>query len=154
MTTELRRYDSQDPQLWEPFRELERMQREMRAQLDRWERVLAQGLPFSTDAYTPAADLTETDDAYLVEIELPGVRREDIDIHVEGRRLVVHGERKEKERVGWLRRRTRTVGRFYYEITVPGDIDDQATTASLDSGVLTVRLAKTEAARRRRIPIG
>ncbi len=103
--------------------------------------------------FTPLADVEETDDAYLVEVELPGVSREDVSVEQTGGRLVVHGERKERERVGILRRRTRTTGRFYYEVDLPAELDDQAVTASLDRGVLTVRVPKSGSARRRRIPV-
>ncbi len=49
------------------------------------------------------ADLEETDDAFLVEIELPGVKQNDMCIELEGRRLIVHAEGKERERTGILR---------------------------------------------------
>lgn len=104
-------------------------------------------------AFTPVADVEETPEAYLVEIELPGLTREDIDIEIAGQHLTVRGERKEKERVGILRRRERTVGRFCYEVTVPGDVEDEGVEASLDDGVLHVRLPKPERERPRRIEI-
>ena len=50
--------------------------------------------------FTPMADVEETDDEYLIEIELPGVHKNDIDISVAGQRVTVSGERKEKERAG------------------------------------------------------
>ncbi|MGF1597546.1 MAG: Hsp20/alpha crystallin family protein [Acidimicrobiales bacterium] len=77
------------------------------------------------------------DDAFLVEIELPGVRRGDIEFTTACRRLTVCGERKEKERVGILRRRTRTVGRFRYEITLPREFDADDVSAGPADGVLT-----------------
>lgn len=70
-----------------------------------------------------------------------------------GRRLTVSGERKERERVGILRRRTRSVGRFHYEVVLPGDVEENDVSASMDEGVLTVRLAKPASARPRRIPV-
>ncbi len=88
-----------------------------------------------------------------VEIELPGVRKEDIDIEIAGRRVWVRGERKEKERVGILRRRERVVGQFSYEVTLPSDVDDTDVHASLDEGVLTVRVPKPEHARPRRVDV-
>ena len=108
--------------------------------------------PF-TEGFRPPADLEESDEAYLVEIELPGVRKDDLDIEVAGRRLTVTGERREKERVGILRRRERTVGRFRYEVLVPGDIDEDGAAAGLDDGVLTVRLPKPAHERPRRIAV-
>ena len=106
-----------------------------------------------SEVFTPLADVEETDDAYVVEIELPGVKRDDLDIDIAGRRLSVRGERKEKERVGILRRRERTVGRFAYEVSLPGDVDEDSVEAHLDEGVLTVRLPKPEQERPRRIEI-
>ena len=104
-------------------------------------------------AFRPPADIEESDDAYMVEVELPGVRRDDLDIEVGGRRLTISGERKEKERVGILRRRERTVGRFRYEVVVPGEVDEDGVEAGLADGVLTVRLPKPEAHRPRRIAV-
>nr|MDP9006611.1 Hsp20/alpha crystallin family protein [Actinomycetota bacterium] len=70
-----------------------------------------------------------------------------------GRRVAVRGERKEKERVGILRRRDRTIGRFSYEVTLPGDVQEDGVEAHLDEGVLTLRLPKPERERPRRIEI-
>ena len=58
-------------------------------------------------------DLEETDDAYVVEIDLPGVSRRDVTLEVNGRELTVYGEVKERERDGFLRRETRRTGRFH-----------------------------------------
>ncbi|HEX2023817.1 MAG TPA: Hsp20/alpha crystallin family protein [Acidimicrobiales bacterium] len=120
----------------------------MQRYLDRWRE-----LPALAGGFTPLADMEETDDAYVVEVELPGVKRDDISIEVAGRRLSVSGERKERQRTGILRRRTRTVGRFNYEIVLPGDVEEDAVSASMDEGVLVVRLPKPAAARPRRIAV-
>lgn len=134
---------------WDPFSELERLNRQLAGFVDSW-----RSLPSVLGgAFTPVADVEETDDAYVVEIELPGVQRGDVDIEVAGRRVSVHGERKEKERVGILRKRERTVGRFHYEVTLPGEVNEAGVEAHLDEGVLTVRLPKPEQERPRRIEI-
>ena len=123
------------------------------APFDPWRR-LPELLTGALTPFTPLADVEETDDAYLIEIELAGVRKDDIDIEIAGGQVSVHGERKEKERVGILRRRERVVGRFAYEVTLPGEVDDTDVAASFDDGVLTVRVAKPEHARPRRITVG
>jgi HSP20 family protein len=134
---------------WDPFDELNRLNGQLSTYLDSFRR-----LPDLLDgAFTPLADLEETNDAYVVELELPGVKRDDVDIEVAGRRLTVHGERKAKDRVGILRKRERTTGRFHYEVTLPGDVEEDGVEANLDEGVLTVRLPKPEHARPRRIEI-
>lgn len=99
------------------------------------------------------ADLEETDDAYLVEVELPGVKKHDVAVEISGRRVIVDGERKELERAGVLRRRTRAVGRFHHEVVLPGDVDAEAVSASLEEGVLTVRLPKPSGERPKRIEV-
>jgi len=133
----------------DPVGELERMHRQLSDLLESWRNwpsLLGEG-------FTPPADVEETDDAYTVEIELPGVKREDLDIEVSGRRVSVRGERKEKERSGILRRRERTVGSFVYEVTLPGDVDEAGAQANLDEGVLNLRLPKPEHDRPRKIQI-
>lgn len=134
---------------WEPLAELDRLTHQLGAVLDTWRQLPS----MVADAFRPLADVEETDDAYLAEIELPGVDRGDIEIDLSGRRLSVRGERKEKERVGIWRRKERTVGRFAYELSLPGDVDDEHVEANLDGGVLTVRLPKPVHDRPRRITI-
>ena len=116
---------------------------------DVWEAVVAA----FDDVFTPRADVEETGDAYLIELDLPGVRKRDVEVTVQGRRVTVTGERKEKERVGILRRRTRNVGEFRYELVLPGEIDEGGIEAHLDAGVMTLRLPKADADRPRRITV-
>lgn len=106
-----------------------------------------------TDGFTPLADMEETDDAYLLDVELPGVNKKDIDIEISGRRLVISGERKEQQRTGWLRTQTRSWGRFRYEVTLPDQVDEDRVEASLEDGVLHVRVPKSSSSRRRRIEV-
>jgi|FLYL01.1.fsa_nt_gi HSP20 family protein len=138
-----------EPFTWDPFGEFDRLSRQMAEFVDRW----MQSPVWSEAAFVPAADLEETDDAYLVEVELPGVKKEDIDVELEGRRLAVTGERKEKERSGIVRRRTRTVGRFRYEVVFPGEVDDNGVEASFADGVLNIRVPKAESERAKRIQV-
>lgn len=123
---------------WGPEEELQ----ELRSQLERLTGGSAGLAPFLLSGFTPLADIEETDDAYIVEIELPGVSKRDIDVTVAGQMLTVSGERKERERVGILRRRVRSVGRFTYEVRFPEPVQENALTASLQEGVLTVRVPK------------
>jgi HSP20 family protein len=139
-----------DVSRWDPMAELQRMQSQLGRLFEGWgdlQSVTGDGF------FVPLADVEETDDAYVIELELPGVDKKDFDISMSGRRLSVTGERKEKERVGVLRRRTRTVGRFEYEIVLPGDVDENGVTAKLDEGVLTVRVPKAANDRPRRIEV-
>jgi HSP20 family protein len=104
--------------------------------------------------WVPLADIEETEDAWVVEAELPGVNKKDINVDVRDSEVVVTGEIKEKERKGLLRKRTRPVGRFEYRVVLPGEVNADGVDASLDDGVLTIRIPKAEQARPRRIEIG
>jgi HSP20 family protein len=133
---------------WDPFRELDQLYERMN---HLWETgVGADG----ADRWVPLADIEETDDAYMIEMDLPGVKKDDIDIEVNGRELTVSGEIKEKERAGILRRRTRKVGEFTYSVTLPMEIDAESVSADLDGGVLTITVPKSQKAKSRHITVG
>ncbi|RSN16937.1 heat-shock protein [Streptomyces sp. WAC 01325] len=104
-------------------------------------------------AWTPLADVTESDDAFHVEIELPGVKSKDINVEANGQELVVTGEIKEKERKGVLRRSTRRTGSFEYRLRLPGEVDTEKTNAQMSDGVLTITVPKAEVAKPRHIEI-
>ena len=101
----------------------------------------------------PAADIVETDSAYVIEVELPGVRREDVDVALNGNELVVTGEVKERKREGLFRRRTRRVGEFEFRVTLPGDLRDGDIEASLAYGVLKVYVPKAESTKSSKITV-
>jgi HSP20 family protein len=137
------------PAVYEPLREFAQLQQRMTDLLS----TVLTGNPLTGAGWTPLADDTETDDAYLVEIDLPGVDRKDLTVEVAGDQLRVTGEIVEKEKVGWLRHRTRRVGQFTYQTLLPGGIDTEHISADLADGVLSVRVPKTETAKPRRITV-
>jgi HSP20 family protein len=104
--------------------------------------------------WIPLADLSETDDAYVVEVDLPGVNRDQIDIQLQDRELVITGEIPESEQQGRRRhRRSRRTGRFEFRTYLPGDVNADAVNAQLSNGVLTVTIPKSEEAKPRQIEI-
>jgi HSP20 family protein len=105
------------------------------------------------DGFTPVVDVEETEDAFLVDLELPGVKKKDIDIEIADGRLVVSGERRENQRTGFLRRRGRSFGRFVSQITFPEEVDEDNVEASLDDGVLHLRVPKRTTSKRRHIDV-
>lgn len=134
---------------WDPMREFE----DLYGQLGRWMDSVVSSVGESVRGWAPLADVTETDEAYLVEVELPGVKRDDITVDLAGTELSINGEAREKERKGLFRQRTRRIGQFSYQVTLPHDVDADRIQADHADGVLTVRVPKTEAAKRRRIAI-
>jgi HSP20 family protein len=137
------------PAVHEPLREFTQLQQRMTDLLS----AVLNGSPLAGTGWTPLADVTETDDAYLIELDLPGVNRKDLTLAVAGDQLRVSGEIVEKEKVGWLRHHTRRVGQFHYQTLLPGGIDTDHISADLADGVLTVRVPKTETAKPRRITV-
>ena len=94
--------------------------------------------------WVPLADVSETDDAYLVEVDLPGVKSKDINIEVVGNELRITGDVRQTKRKGLLRRKQRRVGEFEFRITLPHEVDDDRIEANLAEGALTVRFPKQE----------
>ena len=109
--------------------------------------------------WAPLADLSETDDAYVVKAELPGVNKDQVSIELQDRELVISGEIPGPESEpgdGDGRRRhhsSRRTGRFELRTYLPGDVNADAITAQLSDGVLSVTVPKSEAAKPRKIEI-
>jgi HSP20 family protein len=108
-----------------------------------------------TDApWVPLADVSETDDAYQVRVEVPGIPKDQIDVQLEDRELIISGQTPEQPENGSRHHRnSRRVGRFEYRTYLPGDIRADQVSAELNDGVLTVTVPKSEAARPRRVEI-
>jgi len=136
-----------DRQGWNPFRELDDVHERMSKLL---ESSVSDG---QVTSWVPAVDVEETEDVFLVEAELPGVKRDDVTVELQNNELMIHGEVKERERTGILRRRTRRTGQFDYRVLLPGEVDADNVEANLQEGVLRVKVRKTEHARPRRIEI-
>src|SRR5947209_6597942 len=113
-------------QRWEPLADFDQMRERMRHMLDD-----SLGGLIEAAAWAPPVDIEETDDAYTVEAELPGVNRDDVNIEFVGNELAITGEIKEKERVGILRRKTRRVGRFEFRVMLPDHVDGDNIDANL-----------------------
>jgi HSP20 family protein len=133
---------------WRPIHDFENLH----AEVDR----LAQsvfGEKTGHGAWLPAADIVESPTAYSIEIELPGVRREDVDVNLNGNELVVIGEVKERKREGLFRHRTRRIGEFELRVTLPGHLRETGAEASLAYGVLKVYVPKAEDTKSNRITV-
>jgi HSP20 family protein len=139
------------PRRSDPFREMEdlqdRMGQLMNGLFGLVSPTVAARLPLAP------ADIEEADDAYVVELDLPGVNPGDVDVEVRENELRVSGEIKEKERKGILRRQMRPVGQFEHVVALTGEVDPDKVEATLSDGVLTVRLGKSEVGKPRRVEV-
>ncbi|MBK7589956.1 MAG: Hsp20/alpha crystallin family protein [Betaproteobacteria bacterium] len=101
-------------------------------------------------ANAPAAiaikmDVTETDKGYAVHAEIPGVKKEDIHVAIEGNQVTVSAEVKreaEKKEGDRVLRSERYFGSVYRSFTLPVEIDEAASTARYDNGILQLTLAR------------
>jgi HSP20 family protein len=141
---------SQPVQRWDPFREFEQLQEQMGRLM---ETAWSPAGGSNGGSWMPFADIEETDDAWVIEAEVPGVSRKDVNVELRDSELIISGDIKEKERKGVLRRRTRRTGQFEYRVSLPGQPDEEHIEANLHDGVLTVRVPKSEQGRPRRIEV-
>ncbi|HID78246.1 MAG TPA: Hsp20/alpha crystallin family protein [Planctomycetaceae bacterium] len=100
----------------------------------------------------PPVNIWEEDDAVRVELEVPGVKADQLELSVTGQQLAIRIERPSIEEPGvTYHRRERPVGTFHRVVRLPVPVDTGRVEAELRQGVLTITLAKTEAAKARRI---
>lgn len=113
--------------------------------------------PFFTENrfLSPAIDIEETDNDYIVSADLPGIKKEDISIECTGNQLILTAERKSEAVEGRRSdRRERYYGTYQRRFTLPAGADAEKIEAAYEGGVLTVWIPKIEQSKARRIPIG
>jgi len=132
---------------WTPFRELEAIERRMRRLFDE--------AGFAT-ALLPAADVYETGEEYVLELEVPGFEEKELAIEVTDHTLCIKGERaEEKEKKDkTYRLHERLEKTFERRFELPPEADTEAVKADFRKGVLEVHAPKAQAAKPRRITIG
>ena len=138
---------------WEPMRELSSLQSEMNRLFN-----TVFDSPQSNGAlrrWVPAMDLVETQDAFVLRADLPGMSEQDVKIEVEDTVLTVAGERKaeHESREEGFYRMERAFGTFSRSLTLPKGVNPDAVAASFDRGVLEIRIPKPEQPKPRKISI-
>lgn len=135
------------PVKWDPWRNLSFLQ-------DRINRMFWEAFPgprgeedeVSLETWYPAVDIHENDEAIVLQAELPGLKKEDIDIEVKENILTLKGERKQnsefKEQNYY--RQERRWGKFSRSFTLPAVIDPDRVAARYKAGVLEIRIPKPE----------
>ncbi len=104
----------------------------------------------------PNFDIEETDQAYLLSVDLPGVKKEDVKVDLSENILTISGERKyehESKEKG-ATRYERSYGQFQRSFTLPASIEVDKVEANLEDGVLRIALPKSEKAKSRPIQVG
>lgn len=141
-----------------PFEDIERVFDEFFSRpwpsLFRWERPLLAGLR-GFEERMPRLDVIDRDDEVVVRAEVPGVRREDIEITLTGNLITVKGETKkeEKEEKGDYYRCEISRGSFSRTVSLPAEVDDSKAKATVSDGVLEIVLPKVEKSKKRTIKV-
>ena len=109
----------------------------------------------SSPSWAPRADIVETNDAYELMLDLPGLSRDALDVQFDDGTLKISGERsvKDEHRDGRFHRVERSYGQFFRSFMLGNDVDPDNIEASFDDGVLHIRVPKTEARKPRRIDV-
>ncbi len=124
--------------------------------LDDWFRMPFGGVADSRADFgdwAPALRLTESDDAYHVEVDVPGVTKDSIQLNLEGELLTVAGERHAAPPEGTYLRQELPAGAFRHQVRLPGPVAEERVTADYANGVLNVTLPKQADTAPRRIAI-
>ena len=138
---------------WDPWREIETM-------FDRYTRAVGMPRHGNQDMLTygdwsPRADIFEDSENFVIKMEIPEVRREDVKVTVDNRILTIRGERRqEKEEKGkTFHRIERQFGTFIRNFNLPDNVDEQNIKATFRDGLLSLQIAKTEVTRPRAIEV-
>ncbi len=113
------------------------------------------GSSLATSDWTPAVDIKEEDDSYVIHADVPGVEPKDIEVNMEDGVLTIKGERKfenEEEREGY-KRVERVRGSFYRRFSLPDTANAEAISARSKNGVLEVVIPKQEKVQPKRIVV-
>jgi len=148
------RRQRQDLGNWSPFDQLNRLRDEIdqvfQSSFGNWG-----GTKGFFEGWSPAVDLIDEKDKFIVQAELPGMKKDEIEVSLHGDMLNISGERKkeheEKEGEGY--RSERYFGRFQRSVQLPQAVDGNKIEATYRDGVLCISLPKTEEAKRKQIPI-
>jgi HSP20 family protein len=138
---------------WEPARELGTLQREM-------DRLFGSVFSVPTAAaarrrFTPAVDVVESGEEYVLRADLPGVAAEDVSVELDERVLTISGERSAGTEHGGdgYRRIERATGSFARSLTLPAGIEATAITARFNDGVLEIHIPRPAERRPLRVAI-
>jgi HSP20 family protein len=105
---------------------------------------------------SPRIDISENEKAYTIKAEMPGAKKEDVKVSIDGQRVTIEADvkREEEKREGENAVMTeRTVRKYVRSFMLPTEVDDSAADARLEDGILTLTLPKKQAAAAKRLTI-
>ena len=148
------RYQTPDASVWRSLDRWANLRDEINGLFEGpfWPATARQAQLFT--GWTPALDMYQTADDVVAVVELPGMRKEDIEISLHDGVLTIGGERKEEAPQGDKATRTeRFVGKFRRSISLPTRVDSNKVNATYKDGILTVTLPKADEVKPKQIQV-
>ena len=156
----IKRNPTKDVELWNSDypvpRAIDRLQREMNRAFDDFFRGdLFDASSQLSQSWTPAIDVSETKESYVIHAELPGVKKDDVKITMHDNLISIRGEKKSEteKKTENLHRIERRYGTFERSFALAGTVKNDAVEAKYDNGVLTITLPKTEEAKEKIVDV-
>ncbi len=140
--------------VWNPFRELARIEQELNKVFN--ELVPAGGAEISqTQVWAPRVDVYEKDNKIIIEAEIPGAKKEDIEVKIRDNAVIIKGEvkREEEKKEGNFYRSERFYGVFERVIPLPAEVKADEAKASFENGILRLELPKATAEKEVKIEV-
>lgn len=134
---------------WDPLKELE----EVSTRLNRFFGRAQTQNPEILPEWSPSADISETDTAYLIRAEIPGVKKEDVKITLQDGVLTISGVRRQEAKGHKYHRIERSFGSFVRRFRMPDDADQSAAGAEFRDGMLNITLPRSAHARPQAIEV-
>ena len=141
---------------WNPSREFDHLRNRIDSLFD----VFARGDNghdelFAGGGWTPSVDIEETQEEYVIKAELPGLKKEHVNVTLNNGVLTLSGERKQEkeEKNRRYHRVESSYGSFSRSFSLPGGVDSNRIDAQFKDGILRVRVAKSEAAKPKQIEV-
>ena len=140
---------------FDPFRELEDMSERLNRLMTRRTFPAGDEEALVTAEWAPVVDIEESDKEYVIKAELPEVKKDEVKVSLKDGVLTMEGERKQEkeEKTRRFHRVERSYGKFVRCFTMPKDIDDKNIRADFKEGMLSVHIAKSEAAKPKAIEV-
>lgn len=140
---------------WNPFQEMATLREKMdRLFEEMWRDPFFSGWDVGRP-WTPALDFSETKDDYIVRLEAPGVKQDDIEVTLQNNVLTIQGkrERSEEHKDETVHRVERVYGSFSRSLTIPSGVKVDDISATYKDGILEIRLPKSEESKPKKIEL-
>lgn len=141
----------------DPYRSLYRLQNDFDQFFQDWSTDTDLGLMKSDLSLFPSCEISEDKNAFLMKLDMPGVKKQDVKIDLDGTQLTISAERREEKKSDGDGRRSRfseiSYGSYQRSFTLPSHVDQNRVDAKFENGVLTLTLPKAEQANTKQITV-